>query len=94
MRSAVLAGAAATLVLLAGCSRSDQSPRPAHSQGAAAMPDAAALPGASGPATAAPHGKPAPADTLSDKHPLPGPPAGPPQAQQPQLPTQATNSAP
>jgi hypothetical protein len=54
---------------LASCSRSDQSPRPAESKVAAAMPDAAATPGAQGNATAAPHAAPAPVATLSDTHP-------------------------
>lgn len=63
--------AAATLAALAGagCSRSDQSPRPEHSKVAAAMPDAASTPGAQGPATIAPHAPPPRTATLSDTHP-------------------------
>ena len=60
---------AALAASLGACSRSDQSPRPAHSAVAAAMPDAAATPGAVGPATVAPHAAPPPAATLSDTHP-------------------------
>jgi hypothetical protein len=66
------AASIATLLLaaaLASCSRSDQSPRPADSKVAAAMPDAASTPGAQGNATAAPHAAPAPVATLSDTHP-------------------------
>jgi hypothetical protein len=70
MRSALLAAGALAVLGLTACSKASTSPTPAHSDVAAAMPDAAALPGAKGPATAAPHAKPAPVATLSDTHPV------------------------
>jgi len=76
MNLALPAMAALTALALSACSRSDTSPAPEHSAVAAAMPDAAATPGAKGPATLAPHAPPPPTNTLSDVHPQPGAPAG------------------
>jgi hypothetical protein len=70
MKPALLAAGALAALGLAACSRSDTAPTPAHSDVAAAMPDAAATPGAQGPATSAPHGTPPPVTTLSDTHPV------------------------
>jgi uncharacterized lipoprotein len=61
----VIAGVAAVMGL-AACSRSDQAPRPSQSAVAASMPDAASTPGATGPATVAPHDTPPPAPSLAD----------------------------
>ena len=69
LRSYFAAVAALAGLTLGACSRSDEAPRPQHSAVAAAMPDAAATPGAVGPATAAPHGAPPSVPTLSDTHP-------------------------
>jgi len=79
---------------LIGCSKSDTSPAPEHSAVAAAMPDAAATPGAQGPATAAPHAPPPDVQTLSDTHPTPAGPAQPtpPATNAAGKPLQATNS--
>jgi hypothetical protein len=46
MRTTILMSIALAGLGLAACSRSDTSPRPAHSTVAADMPDAAAVPGA------------------------------------------------
>ena len=73
MRLSLTAAALAALALSA-CNKTDTAPRPEHSDVATAMPDAAATPGAVGPATAAPHADPGPATTLSDVHPQPGEP--------------------
>jgi hypothetical protein len=67
----IVIAAALVSTAISGCSRSDNSPRPEHSAVAAAMPDAATLPGAVGPATAAPHPTPPPVATLSDTQPTP-----------------------
>jgi len=85
MNLALPAVAALAALSLAACSKSDTSPAPEHSAVAAAMPDAAATPGAQGPATAAPHATPPPVQTLSDTHPTPAGPA--------QTPPPATNAA-
>jgi len=73
MKSALLIPALTAAIALAACSRADHAPTPAHSDVAAAMPDAASTPGAVGPGTEAPHPPPPPAQTLSDTQP---PPAG------------------
>jgi hypothetical protein len=81
MRPVLLAAGALAMLAVAACSKSDTSPRPAHSDVAAAMPDAATLAGAKGPATAAPHAPPRDVATLSDTHPVrpnSAPPAPPP----------------
>jgi hypothetical protein len=73
MRIVQLALPLAACAALAACNKTDMAPRPAHSDVATAMPDAASTEGAQGPAAAAPHAAPPPAATLSDTQP---PPAG------------------
>jgi hypothetical protein len=58
MNRSIAVFAAITTLGLGACSKTDTAPTPEHSAVAASMPDAASTPGATGPATIAPHATP------------------------------------